>query len=1202
MPDDPVTAGKLITGDNIGGDKIAVGNISDSYTAIGTGAQVIINQIQHALSQVDELEKSIQAAERRLAESIQKKLVSYAQLTAPGNVGNRSNPYKALLDYKLEDAPFFYGRSDAIQAMQHKMQQSRLTILHSDSGSGKTSLLQAGLASRLLAEGQFPLYLRPYDQPPQQFIKKAFLPDYATQTELQRFNDEQMTLHGFLEHVTHYLGGRRLIILLDQFEEFFTELQPDQQEAFARQLRECVESDLPVWWVPALRKEYFSDLRLFRALKPFENEYFLPTFKLDEAQEVIIEPVSQKGVIYEKGLVDQILDDIRQESEAIPPAQVQLVCYTLFDELSAADDSAQISFELYNQPRGRGGGAPGAEGILTSHLTRVLDHELKGQERKVAGRVLEALVTSDIRRVLRSRESLQTAVEPEQSAQLDVVLNVLYNNRLVRRELDENDQPVYELAHDYLLNEIELDPETQARKAAQELLVQEVRAYQMHGTLLSKDKFAIINSQRDTLQIDPTAAELLAKSENAITAEDRRELEQAQKLAEEQRLRAEEGEQAARGLRRRLILATGAVVIALFAFGAAVIFGLQSQDNANAAATAAFEADQQRDAALTASTAEAEQRTIALTQEAKASVAQGQAEANAAEAERAGRRTKAGELAAQSRLIMERDPELALLLAREAINIIFLPDKYISPEAEAALYEALNAPYRGESIAAITISSTPAPFSLEANPELWDLLQDVTSERNVIVFDDRGSESGEIAFVDYISTISYNLEATSFVTVECTDITFLGNCLRYTAVLRAADSGEEIIELGGHSGNVNFAAFTENGSLILTTSQGGSARVWSADGKIRRQIEGITGDVTLAQVDRDLHYLTTLGEDGTLRLWTLQDDLILTVDTGLTFAAELNRDGTQIMTAQNDRPFPELWHADDGSLIMDLEANYHQVLRSANYSPDGQYILGANRDRAVHIWDAKGELLKVINPKPAIDGISSAQFNHDNTQIVTAHDDGTLKVWPVNITETGEDQPLFPAIEAHQGKINSVTFNHDGTRFASTGEDGQVSIWYAVNGDQVFTIDQAHDGRAVNSVCFNQDSSQIVTAGDDGQAKVWNAADGQFIMSLDERQAAINWACFNEQGSQIAVAADDGLVTLWNAADGNLLTVLEACAGCPANHVSFSADGRRLLTSGADGKVKIWQIWDSIKTAMAEAQTRAGRKLTNSERLRYLGE
>ncbi len=90
------------TGDVVDSEKITVGNISDSYTAIGADAQVIVNQIQQTLSSVDELGESILAVESRLAKSIQKKITRYTNVTVANHVDARSNPYKALLDYKKE--------------------------------------------------------------------------------------------------------------------------------------------------------------------------------------------------------------------------------------------------------------------------------------------------------------------------------------------------------------------------------------------------------------------------------------------------------------------------------------------------------------------------------------------------------------------------------------------------------------------------------------------------------------------------------------------------------------------------------------------------------------------------------------------------------------------------------------------------------------------------------------------------------------------------------------------------------------------------------------------------------------------------------------------------------------------------------------------------------------------------------------------
>ncbi len=330
----------------------------------------------------------------------------------------------------------------------------------------------------------------------------------------------------------------------------------------------------------AVRKEFLSDLRLFHPLKPFENSYFLPAFSLAEAREVIEAPAARKQVRYEHGLVDDILADLHQPETGAPPAQVQLVCYTLFEEKEP--QPRVITRELYQQPRGRGGA--GAAGILTSHLSRVLEREMPAGERQVARRVLEALVTAELRRAVRGRESLLQELRPVTPALLDSVLRVLVDSCLLRADEGENDEARYELAHDYLLAEIELDPETQARKAAQELLAQEVAAYRQFGTLLSKDKFDIINSQRAVLQLDGTAAALLQQSADVLEAERQRELERERALAEEQRKRAaeeqrraevererrEEAEASAARQRRLTQVAFALLTLALLAGGIAI--------------------------------------------------------------------------------------------------------------------------------------------------------------------------------------------------------------------------------------------------------------------------------------------------------------------------------------------------------------------------------------------------------------------------------------------------------------------------------------------------------------------------------------------------------------------------------------------------------------------------------------------------------
>jgi hypothetical protein len=324
--------------------------------------------------------------------------------------------------------------------------------------------------------------------------------------------------------------------------------------------------------------------------------------------------------------VKRILADIRLEAEAIPPAQVQLVCYTLFEELPQEPDPTLITHTLYEKPRGRSGRS-GATGILTSHMTRVLDRELKGRERQAATRVLEALVTADVRRVLRTKAQLIDELAPVDPALLDNVLYALYENRLIRQELDEHDQPLYELTHDYLLTEIELDPETKARKAAQEMLNREVVAWRNNAALrIPADRLDMISAHLDQLVLSTEAAELLDLSRTALNR------------------------------RRRLTLAGGGVVLILIVAAIlSVVTAIGAQELANTA--------QNTLATATVALAEAEdQLGEALLEQEQAAAQQATAEAatTLAEEQVAGLEQRGVALDLALRSLGTADPETAL--------------------------------------------------------------------------------------------------------------------------------------------------------------------------------------------------------------------------------------------------------------------------------------------------------------------------------------------------------------------------------------------------------------------------------------------------------------------------------------------------------------------------------------------------------------
>mgnify|MGYP000383290935 CR=1 FL=1 len=687
-------AGQDITigGDVVGRDKII------------TNIQTIVERALTAAEQAEQ-EKSLEA--RYLAQGVTafvRRLQAQAGETADTETGS---PYKGLLEYRLSDAEIFFGRDSALRELLKCLASGPLTVLQSESGAGKTSLLQAGLSARLIALGHLPVYLRPYNADPALVLKRAFLSDPGVAPLLAT-----APLRDFLRQVGEVLGpAATLYILLDQFEEFFTQRAVVEQAEFVRELAECLDdASLNVRWLLALRTEYFGHLAGFRPRlrNPFENNFRLARLSRDEARMVITAPAARRGVTFEPGLVETLLDDLGRHE--IAPPQMQLVCATLYDELDEGE--TVIGRALYER-------LGGAAGILRGHLERVLSRELPREQRAAARRLLESLISSEQRRVLRTHAELAAELSARgvTAQTLDVILNQLIDNRLVRVQ-DGDDGPVYELAHDYLLGEINLDPDVQARKAAQELLEQELRAYRRFQTLISAERLAAIEPYRADLTLTPEAEQLLALSQAEARREQveeaerrRKELEDARRLAEEtearrqaEAARAREAEAAAQRTRRLNRLIAGVGLTAVLAAVVAVFFLFDANASRDAAArTAATAQAANTQSAQNLATAEAA-RAVAVTQQAAAEAARAQAIAEGERAEQEAHRALtalSGQVAAQAVAASRTSPPLGVLLALEALNITAQSGAAPLPSAEAALRQTLQG-LGGRGLGAVT--------------------------------------------------------------------------------------------------------------------------------------------------------------------------------------------------------------------------------------------------------------------------------------------------------------------------------------------------------------------------------------------------------------------------------------------------------------------------------------------------------------------
>lgn len=438
------------------------------------------NNIQVITAGLDDLLSSF-------VEALEKYGVPEVQDTAVPVRKERIVPYKRLLSYQPEDRSIFFGREEESEQLLALVRANQLMILYGASGSGKSSLVGAGLIP-LLKEDHYQVWSeRILDSPLDVLYRyKDLLPG----------SSGNGSLVSLLERASQ---DQPLVIILDQFEEFFTRVDALERAAFIQELRQVLaRRDLPVKWVLAFRSEALAQLNELKPSIPgiFKAELYLPPLGRKAAEDAICRPAALAGLQVETELQNAILADLEQEGRVSPP-QLQIICHDLYQAALSKQDNT-LRLEHYRE---RGG----AQEILGSYLENVLQR-LPLQ----AKQVLVALVSGDGAPVMLTAELVaQAAKLPiEETANL---LAQLEDEWLVKTVMVEG-RPYYELAHAYLIASLAVDPEVMQRKAIEELLLRGVLDWKRHRVLMSQEELRTIRNWADRIDLSADAQDLLLRS------------------------------------------------------------------------------------------------------------------------------------------------------------------------------------------------------------------------------------------------------------------------------------------------------------------------------------------------------------------------------------------------------------------------------------------------------------------------------------------------------------------------------------------------------------------------------------------------------------------------------------------------------------------------------------------------------------------
>jgi WD40 repeat protein len=1064
-------------------------------------------------------------------------------------------PYRGLEVFDELDAKFFFGREAMTQQLVEAFRGTRFLAVIGSSGSGKSSLVRAGLLSKLKA-GTLPFsdkwtycVFKPGGQPLERLAvnltKQSELGLEETQTLLKQLESDERSLHIYVGRtLSNQTEESRFLIVIDQFEELFTLCREQEVKTkFINSLRYAATvNGGQTIVVITMRADFLphaaQQIDLAELLS--DNQFIVSPVEGTSLREIIEKPAQLVGLNFERGLVEEILDDVGQKEGALP-----LLEDTLLQLCENRNQYNTMTLQAYHE-------IGGVKGALAKRANKVFN-SFTGEQKIIARRILLRLTYQEGPEETKLRAHFSNLItNPNEQSQVESVIKSMADARLLTTRKEGDSEPQVEVAHEAVIREWPLMRQwlEEIRDAMREpkRISEAADQWRKNG----KDPSFLLRGARLA-----QAQEWRKHNEVELNTSEREFLDFSVKQQQDEQ----------RALKRRwLIIGSGVTVglVLILLVVTITLYWFDEQRRARSRSLAASAASQLM--------IDPELSTLLAIEAVQNSETDQAVEAL--------RRAVAEQ---QQVSVFKEYPE-------EVLSVAYSPDGTLFAagyEDNTVLVGTIN-PMR-------VIDHWTAHQKTEKPSGVFNGYQTTTpfSGVNVTAFDPTGQylltagADGDAFVWAYhtrekvaeLSCAGAAIRKAGFVAGGNLVFTISEDKIVRVWNWRNRFMGEPVFTSTKLSAIVYpHVAVSSDGQLIAgATFDSYVEKLWDDATKTWIESKGRT-----AGVAPDFSPFSLFS----VKVWNSNKKDFIALDglTHIVGAMAFSHDSQFILAADDEKL--RVWNTTTGAKIAELNHDQSGLVNSITFSNDDKKFITASDDKTAKIWDTNS-WRNTATLTGHSSGVEGATFSPDGRLILTRSSDRTARIW---LTDTAAS---ITVLRGHQGYIKDAAFAPDNRFVITSSTDKTVRIWKV----PIEVLKDTHTARS------SPDGKYILTVdegGATGLTRIWERSTGQLKAEHRGDQNPFgNDPVFSTDGQYVVLRETyAGFLWNWTRETGPTNPKIFSVKGSNPSEMILSPDNKYVITTYTGSTSHVWDAQTGGK--LTEIKTPGRSRLSFSNDGQYL--